>query len=337
MRRKGILNSVACIPLLLLALIASAQDYKIRAKVDLVEVPVTVKGHDDRLITGLTQKDFVILEDGRPQTISNFTADPVPLSAVVVIDTGLSTASLLKIQNTFPALAGAFSDFDEIAVYRYDKFVTKVLDFSKDLERVQTAMNTLRNIPADSRIETDMARGPFSVPGPVINGAAVVPPGQVGVFVTLPKPPAKVLNDAIFEAASDLGKRERNRRKVVLVISDGQTTGNDHSFDETTESLLQKGVQVYAIGLDQPAVYRKLSVLDEYAKTTGGDVYFASSTKNIEQAYAHATEEARNQYVIGYISDNEVAGPGPVFREIQVQLSGRNIRVIHRKGYYQYP
>src|SRR5690349_20302815 len=118
MRRKGILNNVACIPLLLLAFIASAQDYKIRTKVDRVEVPVTVKGHDDRLITGLTQKDFVILEDGRPQTISNFTADPVPLSAVVVIDTGLSTASLLKIQNTFPALAGAFSDFDEIAVYR---------------------------------------------------------------------------------------------------------------------------------------------------------------------------------------------------------------------------
>src|SRR5262249_12286412 len=150
------------------------------------------------------------------------------------------------IQNTFPALAGAFSDFDEIAVYRYDKFVTKVLDFSKDKESVQTAMNTLRNIPPGTRVDSDMARGRFSVTGPVITGAAVVPPGQVGVFVTVPKNSARVLNDAIFEAASDLGKRERNRRKVVVVISDGETTANDHSFDETTESLLQKGVQVYA-------------------------------------------------------------------------------------------
>lgn len=186
MRRKQIINSVACIPLLLLALVASAQDYKIRAKVDLVEVPVTVKGNDGKLIGGLTHKDFVILEDGNPQTIANFTADPVPLSAAVVIDTGLSPGSLSNVQNTFPALAGAFSEFDEVAVYRYDKFVTKVLDFSKDLESVQTAMNTLRNIQADTRVNTDLARTPFSVPGPVINGLPVVPPGQVGAPVTRP-------------------------------------------------------------------------------------------------------------------------------------------------------
>ena len=92
-----------------------------------------------------------------------------------------------------------------------------------------------------------------------------------GVIVTSPPKATKVLNDAIFAAASDLSKRERNRRRIVLVISDGQNSGNDHSYDETTKTLLQTGIQVYAIGLDQPLPFKKFSVLDDYDKATGGD------------------------------------------------------------------
>ena len=323
--------------LLLAALPASAQDYKIRAKVDLVVVPVTVKGQGDRLVTGLKKDDFIILEDGRRQAIANFTDDPVPLSAAVVVDTGLAAASLSKVQQTFSALAGAFSEFDEVAIYRYDKFVTKVLDFSGDSERVETAMKTLRDVKPTAAKQANPPGGPFSIPGPVINGAPVVPPGQVGVIVTSPPKASNVLHDAIFTAASDLAKRERSRRKIVLVISDGENSGSSHSFDDTAKSLLETGVQVYAVGLDQPFPFRKFSVLDDYAKATGGDVYFARSIQNIEKAYATATEEARNQYIIGYISNNELAGPGPVFRDIQVQVAAANLKTLHRKGYYQYP
>jgi VWFA-related protein len=327
--------------LLLLSAAASAQDYKIRAKIDLVVVPVTVKGSNDNLITGLQQDDFVVLESGVRQTITNFSVDPVPLSAAVIIDTGLSAASLEKVQQTFPALAGAFSEFDEVAVYRYDKFVTKVLDFSKENERVETAMKTLREIKPDATRDTldanNLLGGPFSIPGPVINGQAVVPPGQLGVFNTIPPRPSRVLNDAIFEAAGDLATRERSRRRIVLVISDGLTSGNDHTFDQTRQALLEKNVEVYAVGLDQPFPYKKVSVLDDYAKSTGGDVFFADSLQHIERSYAAATEQARNQYVLGYISTNEVIGAGPVFRDIVVEISGRNLKTIHRKGYYQYP
>ena len=342
MRRKvPTLVKLTLLGLALLSIAAFAQDYKIRAKIDLVVVPVTVKGND-KLITGLQQNDFVVLENGVRQTITNFSEDPVPLSAAVIVDTGLGTASLEKIQQTFPALAGAFSEFDEVAVYRYDKFVTKVLDFSKDNERVETAMKTMREIKPDTRQDTILDAGilnggPFSIPGPVINGQAVIPPGQAGVVVTMPPKPSRVLHDAIFEAAGDLATRERNRRRIVLVISDGLTSGNDHTFEQTKQALLEKNVEVYAIGLDQPFPYKKVSVLDDYAKSTGGDVYFVDSLHHVERAYAAATEQARNQYVLGYISSNEVSGTGPVFRDIVVEISGRNLKTIHRQGYYQYP
>jgi VWFA-related protein len=348
MRRKlRIPARLLLLALPLLAGAAGAQDFKIRAKVDLVVVPVTVKTSDDKLVTGLTMRDFILLEDGQRQTLTNFTIDPVPLSAAVVVHTGLSPATFSKIQKTLTALAGAFSEFDEVGVYRYNKFVTKLLDASNNPELIETAMKTIDDLKADApRQQTSgvwlgpltIPGGPFSIPGPSINGAPVIlNPPQIGVMATTPAKASNVLHDAIFAAASDLGKSAPSRRRMVLVISDGETGGNEHTFEETTQSLLAKGVQVYAVGLDQPFPYKAVSPLGEYAKATGGDAYFVGSVQDIETAYFSITEEARNQYVLGYISSNTVAGQGPVFREIAVQVNGRNLKALHRKGYYQYP
>ena len=94
---------------------------------------------------------------------------------------------------------------------------------------------------------------------------------------------------------------------------------------------------MYAVGLDQPFPYKKFSVLDDYAKATGGDVFFVGSVQNIEKSYSTATEEARNQYILGYVSNNEIAGPEPVFRDINVAVAKANLKTLHRKGYLQYP
>src|SRR5262245_54343327 len=67
----------------------AAQNYRVRTSVDLVVVPTSVRDGKGRLVTGLAQKDFAILEDGVPQTITNFSDDPQPLSAAIVIDTGM--------------------------------------------------------------------------------------------------------------------------------------------------------------------------------------------------------------------------------------------------------
>ena len=336
--RVRIIAKLLLLALLLFVLVAYGQDYKIRAKVDLVVVPVTVKGPGDRLATGLTKEDFIVLEDGRPQTISTFTIDPVPLSAAVVVQTGLEGGSLSKVQQTFSALAGAFSEFDEVAVYRYDKFVVKILDFSPDLNAVEAAMKSLHNVEPSSPTPAATAPGgPFSIVGPVINGAPVAPPGQFGTVTTAPRRNPQLLNDAIFTAAADLAKRDRSRRKIVLIVSDGQEIGSDHGFDETAQSLLETGIQVYAIGLDQPALFRALSTLGDYAAATGGDAFFVNSVQKIESAYSTATEEARNQYILGYISNNEPLGAGPVFRDIQVRMARNGFETRHRKGYYQYP
>ena len=65
---------IPIVSLLVLVLTASAQDFQIRTRVDLVVVPVTVKASDDKLINGLQKEDFIVFEDGQRQTITNFTS-----------------------------------------------------------------------------------------------------------------------------------------------------------------------------------------------------------------------------------------------------------------------
>jgi hypothetical protein len=56
----------------------------------------------------------------------------------------------------------------------------------------------------------------------------------------------------------------------------------------------------------------------------------------METAFARITEQARNQYLLGYYSTHEPRGIQGVFREIEVRTKSL-YRVSHRRGYIQYP
>jgi len=320
--------------LLLAGITSSAQDFQIRTRVDLVVVPVTVKGSDDQLINGLSERNFVVYEDGRQQNLSNFTIDPVPLSAAVVLDTGLTATSYIKLQKTLPALAGAFSDFDEVSVYRFNKFVTQLVDFSKDKTVVEKALNKLKDIEPSS---PSVSSGPFVNSTPVFNGLPVIAPSLGVGSRSVPAKVSKVLHDAMFAAANDLAKRPPERRRIVLIVTDGLSSGNDHSYDQAVAQLLDQNIQVYSLGMDAAFLARQTSVLDDYSKATGGDAFYVDTLDKLERSYNQATDEARNQYVLGYFSTNKVDGPLPVFRQIVVKTDRPGLETIHRKGYYQYP
>ena len=101
----------------------------IRVNVNAVPVPVTVKDASGRLFPGLTKDNFSVYEDGVKQRISFFTSDPFPVSAAIVIDVGMPEIALRKIKETFAALVGSFSQFDELAVYTYGTTVKQQQDY----------------------------------------------------------------------------------------------------------------------------------------------------------------------------------------------------------------
>src|SRR5215510_2374513 len=155
--------------LLLLPALVCAQ-VQVRTRVEQVLVPVSAKDKNGRLASGLTQTDFTIAEAGKKQNITSFSIEPVPISAVILIDTGISENALNRVKSSFPALTGAFGDDDEISVFRFDKHVEKLMDFSSDRALIESTFEKLTSITATV---SPLSSGPFSVPGPVINGVPV--------------------------------------------------------------------------------------------------------------------------------------------------------------------
>jgi hypothetical protein len=74
-----------------------------------VVVPVTVKDFQGKLVEGLLPKDFSVFENGVKQQLRFFTSDPFALSAAVIIDLGMPDVNVQKINETYTALAGAFT------------------------------------------------------------------------------------------------------------------------------------------------------------------------------------------------------------------------------------
>lgn len=343
---KSKLSIVLTAFVLVLAASAGIRAQQIRSRVDLVVVPINVRDGSGKLVTGLTQEDFTVTEDGQPQTISNFSIDPQPLSAAIVVDDGMSGTALQRLTPIFVALTAGFTPEDEMASFRYDHFVWKLSDFTSDPEAIQKSFEIIGKIA-----ETRPAQGEPGQPGAgapdwlrsilgTINIGSNGPPPTIPSGADRPKPPptSRVLHDAIHDAAVALEDRPDDHRKIIFIVSDGQVSGaNKYSLEQNTDLLLKNEIQVYAVSTDFALLEGPLGVLSSYARATGGDVYGGGSTDAMETAFSRITEQARNQYVLGYVSTNKATGSRGVFREIDVKTRWPDQKTTHRKGYMQYP
>jgi VWFA-related protein len=331
---------------------AAEELYTLKTTVNFVSFPVTVKDEGGHLVGGLVNTDFTVLEDGVKQKLTFFTSDPFPLSVAVIFDLGMPDVAVQKVNETFPALEGAFSQFDEVSIYTYSGTVSKVTDFSAVSKRLTAALNELKTKRGRNNGPPIMG-GPLGPQGPVVNGRPVDP--QVPIVYTPPKE-SRVLNDAILRAALDLSKRDRARRKLIFIISDGRELGSNASYSDVLKVLLSNEIQVDAVGVEGAAIplYSKLQklrlprmgygdILPKYASATGGQVFPEFSRTAIEEAYTRAVGDARNQYTLGYVAR---ATPSSAYREIEVRVSRPDcerysgpscVRVYAKDGYYPLP
>lgn len=319
--------------------------YQMSISVNFVQIPVTVKDSSGRLVPGLTSNDFKVYEDGVPQQLKFFTADPFPLSAAIVVATDLPSTTMKKVNETLPALIAAFSEFDEVALYRYGHTVQQISGFS-GASGVSTA--TMNRIKRPGRQGgPPMTGGPFGG-GPSINGHPVNDPNAGGPGeVQTPPREFYVLNDAILRAAQDLSRRDKARRRIIFVISDGRELGSTNSYDEVRKILLSNNVSVYGVGVDTAAIpiYDKANrvripgfgtgnILPRYVSETAGDMLAEFDRAGIEQAYSKIADTARNQYTLGYTTQ---ATKSSAFRTIDVRVLRPNLNVFAKQGYYPLP
>ena len=327
---------------------ANAQDqlYTYVVHTNFVQVPVTVKDRDGRRVDGLLSTDFTVKENGTEQKLTFFTADPFALSVAIVLDTGMPDAALQKVNQTFSALVGAFAPYDEIALYTYSSTVSEVSDFAGPTQKLTALLNQMKTERGHNN-GPPVLSGPLAPNGPIING---VPVGSPTEPVYTPPKESHVLNDAILRAALDLSKRDRTRRKVIFVISDGRESGSKASYKDVLRLLLSNEVQVQAVAVDSAAlpIYGKIerlhlprqgygNILPKYTAATGGAQYTELSRNAIEEIYAQALSEARNEYTLGYTPARPRTPTTAAYREIEVVVHRSGLKIYAKNGYYPAP
>jgi VWFA-related protein len=310
------------------------------------QIPFTVKDSKNRLVPGITWRDVRVYENGLRQQLRLFTADPFPLSVALVIDQSVTHDTMEKINASLSALQGAFSPYDEVAVFTYNNGVKKQTDFTAaQSARLGSILERSKGVGRDPLMGMT---GPLSH-GSVINNQpidGVVDPGHSAGNLSLTVPREyHTLNDAILAAAQEATTAGPERRRVVYVISDGKEYGSKASQKEVIKYLLTNNVTVWATLVGDSAIpglgfldrihlplTMRDDVLPKYTAQTGGQTDPEFRPKGIEESFAHITDEVRAQYTVGYYTHESPYNE--TYRRTEVRVLRPGLTITCKDGYY---
>lgn len=319
----------------------------IRVHVNFVQVPVTVKDSKGKLYPGLTWRDFRVFENGVRKNITYWSSDPFPISVALVVDQSVDFQTMEKVNTSLHALQGAFTPYDEMAVFTYNNGVTEQTNFTAaQSQRLAVVLDRSKTAGRD---QVWYGAGPLGQTT-YKNGFDVDPNtspthSAAGNGTVYPEKEFHTLNDAILTAAAALAKTPNNRRRVLFVISDGKEYGSKSKEKDVIKFLQAHSIAVYAtlVGdssvpgmgfLDRihlPLTMRD-NVLPRYAAATGGQCDPEFRPKGIEESFAKISEEVRSQYTLGYYSNESVLDGK--YRTVEVRVLRPNLEIISKKGYY---
>ena len=306
----------------------------LKFNVNYVFLPVTVKDGEGRLVADLTRAEFRVFDDSIEQRLEFFSAEAFPLSVVVLLDNDLKTKDAEQVESSLSAILGGLSGNDEAFICRFDMNFHPGKGFTRDQDKLLTELHRTRLSTDRPDAAGPDPGGPYS--GPTINGQSAVSPGAPPIAAStmvIGDKSTKALDDAVYEASQLLKDRGRDRRKIIFLISDGENGKTNHyTYDNTVKELLRYGVSVYSLGVGGGFYERKFSRLQSYAHDTGGDVFYAAKRNSLENLYSRVTEQARNQYTLGYNPrGNDKAKD---YHTVEVRVRREGLSILTREGYY---
>ncbi len=304
---------------------------KYTSDVNVVNVLATVRDKDGKIVSNLTKDDFSIEEDGRPQAIQYFAAQfDAPLKLGLLVDTSGSERRNIEAERR-----ASYKFFDQVMredrdkafLIHFDRQVELLADLTSSRQKLAKALDELS--ASDEPGNSGRGRGGRGRGG-----------GGGGTM----------LYDAVFLAADEMLRKEQGRKAVIL-FSDGDDRGSKESLPSAIEAAQRADVLVYSVRFYDPGGFGRPTtgigpvggryprqgrdagegkqVLERISAETGG-AYFEASGSTLDKTYARIQDELRNQYSLGYTSDQHGAG----YRLIKVMVKGKNLTVQAREGYY---
>jgi Ca-activated chloride channel family protein len=277
----------------------SAQDPRgptFRTEVEVVNILCTVR-KKDRYVTDLVKEDFEVFEDGAKQEIQYFGLEAGEDAQPLNVVLLIDTSGSVKDKLFFEQEA-AYVFLKE--TLRKNKDLAAVVQFDSEINLAQDFTYDLRLL--ENSIEDIRAGG------------------------------ATKLYDAIYLAVDELLRHEIGRR-LLVILSDGDDTQSITKDDEAIRLSQEHDVLIFGIGIKGGRSRANFGKLKEFARETGG-LFFNSkvSLDELEEAFSKINQAIKSQYSIGYVTNNP--SKDNAFREIEVKVQGRGLKVSHRKGYY---
>ncbi len=278
----------------------------LRINSDLVVVDVSVLDSKRNFVAGLDRSSFHIYEDQIEQHIEFFSKESVPVSLGILIDTSGSMRFKLN------AVLAAAKEFIKLCRPGDEVFIVDM----KDSQRIRFVQPYTANFAEASKaIDKMFANG----------GTALL--------------------DGISKAAQYAQEKASNRRRALIVMTDGDERDSVMKSGQLYDQLREDNVQIYLMGFPEgfvsgdgifidasPSRARKL--LQKIAEESGGQAYFPTTLDEIAPIASKIGEELRAQYTIGYYPSNEHHDAN--FRRLRVKLTDNKHKfaVRTRTGYF---
>ncbi len=267
-----------------------------KTEVQEVTLHATVVDDHQRPITTLGRAAFQVFEDGKPQRVTSFRREDIPVALAIVIDnsgsmrdkrTSVNAASLNLVRASNPEDQVCIVNFND--AYYLDQDYTGNIDLLRDaLERIES-------------------RG-----GTALYDAVVATSDHLMKSAKLQKKIILVVTDG-----EDTASRDTLERAIRAVAVDG-------------------GPTIYTIGLvGQEREKKARRALRILAEQTGGVAFFPANVNEVEAISQQIAHDIRNQYTIGYKPSTPKLEGGYRQVRVDAAASGyKKLSVRTRSGYY---
>lgn len=271
-------------------------DDVIRTNTELVVLNVTVTDKAGQYVPGLRVTDFTIFEDGK-QVL------PEGISSFSMHESPFASVVLLDTSGSMEtrlslARSAAIRFLDRLR----DEDVAAVFKFDSKVEQVQE-----------------------------FSGGRDLAPMAYGVKAT----GLTTLNDAIVDAAKALADRPE-KRKAIVVLSDGMDTSSKASADKAIESALAIGASIYAVDMSASngvgfRNQQSAAVLKAFAEKSGGRFVATPGGPALRDAFASIADELGHQYTIAFRPLNKKHDGK--WHKVEVKTARTDLEIRSRKAY----
>jgi VWFA-related protein len=277
--------------------------------VQVVSLTVTVSNRSGGYVSDLSPSDFVILEDGKPQVLSFFTASSSPVDLGLLLDSSSSMREDFHFaQEAASNLTRRLKPGDRAAVSGSVPNAFKTQPLTEDLRRVESAIRMMR-----------------------VGGSTAI---YEAAYMLLWQ----------FQREN---RGEDSRRQVIVLLSDGLDNASRIDSDELLDSIRRSAVAVYIIVLGdemKDAVPRRAGVdpaqawfaMQALARESGGRIFTPRTASELPGVYDVIAHELGQQYLLGYAPLRQERDGK--FRRVSVRVQHPDVAQARtRAGYYALP